>query len=81
MRRLPAFVPVLLVATFASVPRSAHAQLRYPPLYPAYRYAAPESDLRINVKPREASVYVDGYFAGRVEDFDGAFQRLHATPG
>ena len=27
--------------------------------------------LRIEVKPREAQVYVDGYFAGLVDDFDG----------
>lgn len=62
----------------------AFAQWRYPPIYPgypAYRYGAPESDLRINVKPNDASVYVDGYFAGKVEEFDGAFQRLHVAPG
>jgi len=37
--------------------------------------------LRIKVKPREASVYVDGYFAGHVDDFDGVLQRLHLSPG
>jgi hypothetical protein len=26
-------------------------------------------------------VYVDGYLAGTVDDFDGVFQRLHVTPG
>jgi hypothetical protein len=53
---------------------------RYPG-YPSYRYAAPESDLRISVKPKEASVYIDGYFAGKVDEFDGTFQRLHVAPG
>jgi hypothetical protein len=33
------------------------------------------------VKPKQASVYVDGYFAGKVDDFDGVFQRLHVPPG
>jgi hypothetical protein len=33
------------------------------------------------VKPKDASVYVDGYFAGKVEEFDGRFQRLHVEPG
>jgi hypothetical protein len=37
--------------------------------------------LRLKVKPRDASVFVDGYFAGRVDDFDGVFQRLHIEPG
>ena len=44
-----------------------------------------DGSLRLKVKPREASVYVDGYFAGRVDDFDGMFQRLQdrigAAPG
>jgi hypothetical protein len=26
-------------------------------------------------------VYVDGYYAGVVDDFDGLFQRLHVAPG
>jgi PEGA domain len=43
--------------------------------------AAADGALRIKVKPREASVYVDGYFAGQVDDFDGVFQRLHLGPG
>jgi hypothetical protein len=37
--------------------------------------------LRVEVKPREAQVYVDGYFAGLVDDFDGISQRLRAKPG
>jgi hypothetical protein len=40
-----------------------------------------EGSLRIKVKPRDASVYVDGYFAGRVDDFDGLFQSLRMEPG
>lgn len=37
--------------------------------------------LRLQVTPREASVFVDGYAAGIVDDFDGVFQRLRLIPG
>jgi hypothetical protein len=40
-----------------------------------------ESSLRLQVTPRETEVFVDGYFAGRVDDFDGRFQRLRIQPG
>ena len=32
------------------------------------------------VDPAEARVYVDGYYAGTVDDFDGLFQRLNVSP-
>jgi hypothetical protein len=69
------------VALLAAVP--AAAQMPYPPPYPYYGagYARYESDLRVIVKPSNASVFVDGYFAGEVDDFDGVFQRLHLEPG
>jgi hypothetical protein len=37
--------------------------------------------VRIKVKPRDASVYVDGYFVGHVDDYDGVLQRLHLATG
>ncbi len=37
--------------------------------------------LRLKVRPREAEVFVDGYFAGVVDDFDGAFQQLNLDVG
>ena len=37
--------------------------------------------VRVLVDPSEARVYVDGYYAGTVDDFDGLFQRLHVSPG
>ena len=37
--------------------------------------------LRLQVRPRHAEVLVDGYYAGRVDDFDGAFQRLRLEEG
>ncbi len=37
--------------------------------------------LRLKVKPRDGMVYVDGAFAGVVDDFDGIFQHLHIEAG
>lgn len=48
--------------------------------YGPYFYE-PASDLRIQVTPREAEVYIDGYLVGSVNDFDGVFQRLHVPYG
>ena len=33
------------------------------------------------IKPRNAEVYVDGYYVGLVDEFDGLFQRLHIESG
>lgn len=38
-------------------------------------------ELRISVSPRYADVYVDGYFSGRVDDYDGTFQALKLEAG
>jgi hypothetical protein len=37
--------------------------------------------LRVQVEPRQTEVFVDGYYAGTVDDFDGFFQRLRLEPG
>jgi hypothetical protein len=53
----------------------------YPYPYP-YGYAYdPSGSLRLQVTPRETQVFVDGYYAGTVDDFDGVFQRLNVEPG
>jgi hypothetical protein len=49
--------------------------------YQSYYRDGYEGQLRLKVKPRQAQVFVDGYFAGIVDDFDGVFQRLHIEPG
>ena len=54
--------------------------------YPTYDYGRGSAErgdgaLRLKVKPADASVYVDGYYVGVVDDFDGVFQRLHLEPG
>ncbi|MBI3048899.1 MAG: PEGA domain-containing protein [Acidobacteria bacterium] len=38
-------------------------------------------ELRLDVSPRHAQVFVDGYYAGIVDDFDGAFQAIRLAPG
>lgn len=52
----------------------------YPPPYRYYGFE-PEASVRLEVAPKQAEVYVDGYYAGVVDDFDGAFQRLRVEPG
>ena len=40
-----------------------------------------QGELRLSVTPRSSDVYVDGYFAGRVDEFDGVFQALKLEEG
>ena len=51
------------------------------PIYGPGRYYDQGGSVRLQVSPREAEVFVDGYFAGTVDDFDGVFQRLNIAPG
>ena len=60
----------------------------YPPFY-WYPYAQvgygsghfDGASLRVQVTPRETEVFIDNYYAGTADDFDGLFQRLHVEPG
>jgi hypothetical protein len=55
--------------------------------YSVYRYGTygsygyPVGELRLKVHPRDAQVFIDGYYAGRVDDFDGVFQSLRLEEG
>jgi hypothetical protein len=40
-----------------------------------------QGNLKLKIKPRAAKVYVDGYFVGTVDEFDGAFQKLALNTG
>jgi hypothetical protein len=52
----------------------------YPgPFFGPAGYSA--SAIRTRVKPVETEVYLNGYFAGVVDDFDGVFQRLYLPAG
>ena len=53
----------------------------YPYPYPYPYVHDPTASVRVEVKPDEAEVFVDGFYAGIVDDFDGVFQRLHVPPG
>jgi PEGA domain-containing protein len=56
----------------------------YPPYpYPYYGYWPYDNtgSARLQITPRAARVYVDGHFAGLVDDFDGTFQRLNVEAG
>ena len=37
--------------------------------------------LRLKVRPSNAQVYIDGYFVGVIDSYDGAFQRLSVEAG
>ena len=37
--------------------------------------------LRLKVKPAHAQVYIDGYYVGVIDSFDGVFQRLSIDAG
>ncbi len=51
--------------------------------YPGYwgGYYDDRGSARIQVTPREAEVFIDGYYVGQVDEFDGALQRLHVPAG
>jgi hypothetical protein len=49
--------------------------------YPAYPYPHVAGAVRLKIRPRDAQVFVDGYYAGLVNDFDGMFQSLKLEAG
>ena len=53
----------------------------YPYAYPYPHYYDYNGSARLQVQPRHAEVFIDGYFVGTVDDFDGWAQRLHIAPG
>lgn len=48
--------------------------------YPGY-YSSYWASARLEIKPRNAQVFVDGYYVGLVDEFDGVFQRLDLPTG
>lgn len=53
------------------------ANYGYYAVQPGFAYGS----LRIIDAPRDAQVFVDGYYAGVVDDYDGIFQHLNLEPG
>ena len=78
IRSLSLVVAVLALVVAPLSQSSVEAQGR-----PAVRraYYSDTASMRLQVTPRETEVYVDGYYAGTVDDFDGMFQRLEVEPG
>jgi len=79
LRRCPiAIAAAALCLVGALIPAHAFAQAEPCDDRPAY---AEGGALRLQVTPKDAAVYVDGFYAGIVDDFDSAFQRLPVPPG
>ena len=57
------------------------AHIHYDGYAYGYGYGYPTGELRLQVRPRHAEVYVDGYYAGQVDEFDGIFQSLRLEEG
>ena len=54
----------------------------YPGYYPGRSYSDFDTGyLRLRVSPRHAQVFVDGYFAGEVDDYDGIVQAMKLESG
>ena len=49
--------------------------------YPPYGGGYDLGGVRLRIRPRDAQVFVDGYYAGVVDDFDGTFQQLRLEQG
>jgi hypothetical protein len=47
----------------------------------SYSSSGDDGTLRLKIKPSKAEVYVDGYYVGLVDEFDGLFQKLHLESG
>ncbi len=52
-------------------------------MYPPYGTSTTfdTGELRLRIQPRDAQVFVDGFFAGVVDDFDGNFQSIRLEQG
>ena len=72
---------ILMLFALAVFPAMADAQWGPGPWGYRHRPDLLTSTLRIDVDPVHADVFVDGYRAGPVDDFDGMFQRLRLRPG
>lgn len=68
-------VATTVVALLGLAPRPVEAVPGYQGYYPG------SGAIRMVVDEKEAEVYVDGYYAGIVDDFDGTFQKLYLQPG
>lgn len=61
--------------------RYGYAAPGYGYAYQGGAYGYDVGRLRLQVQPRHAEVYIDGYYAGIVDDFDGRFQGMSLESG
>jgi hypothetical protein len=71
---------LLILIGLAATPAAAQISIGYPGPYGRGAYDL-TSSVRLQVTPTTADVFVDGYYAGKVDEFDGTFQRLRVEPG
>ena len=69
----------LFYNSYVFYPQTVVRYDNYGSYYGTYGY--PTGELRIQVRPRDAQVFVDGSYAGTVDDFDGTFQSLRLEEG
>lgn len=83
VNRVPALLGSFMLLAVLAAPSVAFAQRGYGDY--DYKQESERDEfsgkVRIQVAPNDAEVYVDGRYAGRVDEFDGVFQRLRVTPG
>jgi hypothetical protein len=72
--------PYYYYGAYAYAPFYYSGAYGYSPSYYSGHYHDSGS-LRVIVDPVKTRVYVDGYYAGIADDFDGIFQRLSLPPG
>jgi hypothetical protein len=65
--------------SYVFYPPAAVRYDHYGTYYGSYGY--PTGELRLQVRPRDAQVFIDGAYAGTVDDFDGTFQSLRLEEG
>jgi hypothetical protein len=78
MKRFTMTLAVIAALALAAG-RTGEAQIVFP--LPPYGAAVYDASVRFEVTPRQAEVFIDGYYAGIVDDFDGMLQRLRVQPG
>src|SRR5262245_60395330 len=69
-------------------PYPSYPFYRPSPSYPSSTYYpddrdlySPITSLQLSVTPWNAEVFIDGFYAGTVDDFDGSDERLRVEPG
>jgi len=77
------FDPFLLWGPFgsfysASVPIDVAGDVS---AFSPFATSGPSGGLRLQTGEKDAQVFVDGYYAGVVDDFDGPFQHVNLRPG